>query len=110
MATIQTKSLNLVLMSREEVLAMVAAMTPEVRAEVSPVWLARVQASSASDPWTHGFSVVHRGTGAAVGMCGFKGPPADGVVEIAYGIDPDHQGKGYATEAAAALVKFAFES
>ena len=31
----------------------------------------------------------------------------EGVVEIAYGIDPDHQGRGYATEAAAALVEFA---
>src|SRR6476646_6280781 len=110
MAPIQTKSLNLVLMSRDEVLAMIAASTPEMRGEVSPDWLARVQASIAADPWTHGFPVVHRGTGAAVGMCGFKGPPADGVVEIAYGIDPDHEGKGYATEAAAALVTFAFKS
>ena len=29
-------------------------------------------------------------------------------MEIAYGIDPAHQGKGYATEAAEALVLFAF--
>jgi RimJ/RimL family protein N-acetyltransferase len=29
-------------------------------------------------------------------------------VEISYGIDPDHRGKGYATEAAAALVSYAF--
>lgn len=41
----------------------------------------------------------------------FKGPPdADGMVEIAYGIVPAYQGQGYATEAAAALVAFAFES
>ena len=54
---------------------------------------------------------MHRGSAAAVGRCGFKGPPAaDGIVEIAYGIDPDHQGKGYATEAAEALVIFAFVS
>jgi RimJ/RimL family protein N-acetyltransferase len=32
------------------------------------------------------------------------------MVEIAYGIDPEHQGKGYATEAAAALVKFALDN
>jgi RimJ/RimL family protein N-acetyltransferase len=43
-----------------------------------------------------------------VGTCGFKGPPADGVVEIAYGIDPEHQRKGYATEVARALVDYAF--
>jgi RimJ/RimL family protein N-acetyltransferase len=29
-------------------------------------------------------------------------------VEIAYGIAPEHQGKGYATEAAAALTDYAF--
>jgi len=43
-----------------------------------------------------------------IGMCGFTGPPdANGVVELAYGIAPSYQGKGYATEAAAALVGFA---
>ena len=104
----QTKNLNLVSLQREEVLAMVDAMIPEEKAHVSADWLARVHASAAADPWTHGFSLVHRETGTAVGTCGFKGPPADGVVEIAYGVDPDHQGKGYATEAAEALVRFAF--
>ena len=34
----------------------------------------------------------------------------DGTVEIAYCVDPDYQGKGYATEAAEALVAFAFGS
>src|SRR5205085_4024880 len=43
--------------------------------------------------------------------CAFKGPPgADGAVEIAYGVAPEHQGKGYATEAAEALVNYAFGS
>jgi RimJ/RimL family protein N-acetyltransferase len=52
--------------------------------------------------------LVHQGSGAEVGRCGFKGPPAaDGVVEIAYGVSPEHEGKGYATEAAAALVSYA---
>lgn len=40
-----------------------------------------------------------------------KGPPDQGgVVEIAYGVDPEYQGRGYATEAARALVNFAFRS
>ena len=53
--------------------------------------------------------MVHRPSGATVGFCGFKGPPgADGMVEIAYGVVPEHQGKGYATEAAEALVNYAF--
>ncbi|MEY2854243.1 MAG: hypothetical protein RL030_1375 [Pseudomonadota bacterium] len=51
-----------------------------------------------------------RENGLSVGACMFKGPPADGVVEIAYGIDPDQQGKGYATEAAQALFAYALAS
>jgi RimJ/RimL family protein N-acetyltransferase len=87
---------------------MVEAMSPADKAQVSAHWLARVHASTPVDPWTLGFSLVHRETDIAIGTCGFKGPPtADGVVEIAYGVDPDHQGKGYATEAAEALVDFA---
>lgn len=106
-----TERLQLVLMRREQILAMVAAMEPNVRAEVSPVWLARVEASTTPDPWTHGFAVVHRDGGVTIGQCAFKGPPdADGAVEIAYGIDPAHRGNGYATEVAEALVDFAFDS
>jgi ribosomal-protein-alanine N-acetyltransferase len=107
----QTKSLNLIQLKREEVLTMVAAMSPAEKAQLSADWLGRLYASTTADPWTHGFSLVHRGTGLAIGRCGFKGPPAaDGAVEIAYGVDPHHQGKGYATEAAEALVIFAFGS
>jgi RimJ/RimL family protein N-acetyltransferase len=82
-----------------------------VSAEVSPAWLAALRAASAPDLWRHGFFVVHRETGTVIGSAGFKGPPdADGSVEIAYGIVPGFEGKGYATEAAAALVAFAFAS
>lgn len=107
----QTKSLNLIPQKLEDVLAMVEAMSPAEKAQLSADWLARLHASTSADPWTHGFSLVERGTGIAIGKCGFKGPPAaDGVVEIAYAVDPDHRGKGYATEAAEALVNYAFGS
>lgn len=50
-------------------------------------------------------TVVDRGVAASFG---FKSPPdADGVVEIAYGIVPNQQGAGLATETATALVSFA---
>jgi RimJ/RimL family protein N-acetyltransferase len=68
-----------------------------------------LDASSLTDPWIHGFSLVCRTSGSGIGRCGFKGPPdAEGVVEIAYGVNPEHEGKGYATEAAAALTSYAF--
>jgi len=79
--------------------------------DVSPNWLAALRNSSGPDPWRHGFFVVHRDGGSAIGSAGFKGPPdSTGTVEIAYGIVPSFEGKGYATEAAAALVDFAFAS
>jgi [ribosomal protein S5]-alanine N-acetyltransferase len=79
-----------------------------VSGDVSPVWLERLRAATAADVWEHGFGVVHRDDGLVIGNCGFKGPPdGDGVVEIAYGIVPAYEGRGYATEAAAAQVAFA---
>ena len=77
--------------------------------DVSPDWLEQLRASQGVDPWLHGFAVVHRDEGLIIGSAGFKGPPdEEGAVEIAYGIAPAYEGRGYATEAAAALVGFAF--
>jgi RimJ/RimL family protein N-acetyltransferase len=107
---IQTKNLRLVAQTRDDVRAYIEQMPPNDRAEVSPTWLAMLDESSFCDPWIHGFALVHRDSGSVVGKCGFKGPPdTDGVVEIAYGVNPEHQGKGYATEAAAALVSLALD-
>lgn len=79
--------------------------------EVSPAFLARLRAAKGTNPWHQGFAVVHRESRSVIGNAGFKGPPdGDGVVEIAYGIVPGYEGRGYATEAAAALVSFASES
>ena len=78
--------------------------------DVSPAWLARLRASTEADPWLHGFAVVHPERRCVIGNLGFKGPPdGDGVVELAYGIAPGFQGRGYATEAARAAVAFAFD-
>jgi len=108
---LSTERLRLVAATPAEVLARIEAMTPAERAEVSPDWLTRARAASAADPWLFGFSALDRDSGAVIGGGGFKGAPdAEGVVEIAYGIDPAHQGRGYATEAAKALVAFAFGS
>ena len=107
----QTKNLKLVPQTLEEVHATIEAMTPAEKAELSADWLALLHASTSADPWTYGYSLVLRDSDTVVGRAGFKGPPAaDGVVEIAYGLSPDYQGKGYATEAAEALTAYAFSS
>jgi ribosomal-protein-alanine N-acetyltransferase len=79
--------------------------------DVSPEWLTALREASEPDPWRLGFRVVDRETRAVIGSAGFKGPPdAAGMVEIAYGIAPQYEGRGYATEAATALIAFAFDS
>lgn len=109
--SLQTENLRLVAPTWEEVRAQVDAMDAAQRAALSPEWLARVQAAHGAEVWTLGFTLVHRATETVVGQCAFKGPPtADKIVEIAYMVAPEHQGKGYATEAAMALVAFAFAS
>lgn len=80
-----------------------------VSGEVSPVWIEQLRRSRAADPWVHGFGLVEKRSGKLVGTAGFKGPPDEhGVVEIAYAVVPSCRGRGYATEAAAVLVEWAF--
>jgi RimJ/RimL family protein N-acetyltransferase len=82
-----------------------------VSGEVSAEFLASLSALEGPDPWHLGFAVVHPASRSVIGSGGFKGPPdADGMVEIAYGIVPEHEGRGYATEVARALVGYAYES
>lgn len=79
--------------------------------QVSPQWLAELRNGRGPDPWRYGFFVHHRESQAVIGAAGFTGPPdTSGTVEIAYGIVPSFEGKGYATEVAAALVEFASSS
>ena len=51
--------------------------------------------------------VVERATGLVVGGVGLFGPPEDGRVEFGYGIVESRRGRGYAMEAARALVQAA---
>lgn len=108
---IPTACLDLVLQTPEEVLAWIESLPPNDRAEVSPEWIARVRSTPAGDPWALSYTVVERATGEPVGGAAFKGPPdSEGAVEVAYGIDPPHRGRGFASEAAGGLVQFAFAS
>ncbi len=51
-------------------------------------------------PWI----AIAREERAVVGSAGFVGRPKDGELELGYGIVEEHRSRGYATEAAAALV------
>jgi RimJ/RimL family protein N-acetyltransferase len=76
--------------------------------DVSPQWLEQLRNARGADPWTLGFAVLNPAIGQVIGTAGFKGPPdAEGMVEVAYGIVPAWQGKGYATAALGKLIAFA---
>ena len=56
-----------------------------------------------------GYFFIHPGESNLVGNGGFAGgPDGSGAVEIGYEVAPEHQGRGFATEAARALIGHAF--
>jgi [ribosomal protein S5]-alanine N-acetyltransferase len=66
--------------------------------------------SAAPDVWRFGFAAILEETNEWIGCAGYKGAPdANGVVEIAYGVAPDHEGRGLATEIAQGLVDYALQ-
>ncbi len=90
---------------------MIDSMPVEARAQLSDAWLRLVDEDDSSNPWIHGFKMLRTADGVPVGNCGFKGPPGtDGSVEIAYSVETEYQNLGYASEAASAVVTFAFDS
>jgi ribosomal-protein-alanine N-acetyltransferase len=104
-----TATLKLSPRTRDEVRANINAMDATTRAQISADWWAKFEQSALEDPWIHGFTLLLSDR-TDVGLGSFKGPPAEGEVEIAYAILPQHQGKGYATAAARAMVEYAFRS
>ncbi len=71
--------------------------------------LERVRADPDHRDWC-GRLMIRLADGAVVGRCGFHGPPwAVGRAEIGYTVLPPYRGQGLATEAAAALVAWAWE-
>jgi RimJ/RimL family protein N-acetyltransferase len=121
---LETARLRLLPFSPEHLLALIEGVAPfearfglpaaaglhefMVSGEVSPTYLEKLRKARSADVWVHGFGVVHREDKCVIGSAAFKGPPdSNGIVEIAYGIVPGYEGRGYATEVAEALVAFA---
>jgi ribosomal-protein-alanine N-acetyltransferase len=74
----------------------------------SPDYLASLRDALEPDEWKFGYAIIERESRMVVGLCGFAAAPdTNGAVEIAYGIAPSFQGRGYATEAAQGLIEIA---
>jgi RimJ/RimL family protein N-acetyltransferase len=86
---------------------------PEILAGAVPIFEARLESEpDLSQGWLAWYMILKddRGSGPVlIGNCGFKGPPdSDGLVEISYSVLTAYQNRGYASEAVAGLVAWAF--
>jgi ribosomal-protein-alanine N-acetyltransferase len=75
--------------------------------ERARLWLERVGASYAGrgyGPW----AVVEKATGEVVGSCGFSYLPAHSEIDLGYVFAREHWGRGFATEAARAVLRDGF--
>jgi len=86
-----------------------AIMTDRLRRAIGMKIDKMESADGVDHPWFTYWLVAVREDGFGAGMIGFKGIPNEaGEVEIGYGIDAGYQGMGYTTEAAKALIEWAF--
>jgi RimJ/RimL family protein N-acetyltransferase len=80
---------------------------PEAAAGLA-LHLAELERDAREVPWRIRLIVVD---GRVAGSINLKGPPGDrGDVEIGWGLIPEAQGRGLATEAARAVIEWAFAS
>lgn len=96
----------------EEVLA--AKLAPDWPPEHHDVdmlrfWRGALLQPGAGGWWLHYALLTDTSGPTLIGSVGYKGPPADGVVEIGYSIVPSCQRQGLATEASRRLIETAWE-
>ncbi|MEO6457106.1 MAG: GNAT family N-acetyltransferase [Chloroflexia bacterium] len=77
-------------------------------AEIMPMIVEGRRKDPSSAEWIR--MIVHTADHIIIGDIGFIEPPdTEGNVEFGYSIVPEYRGKGYATEAARAIIEWAFE-
>ena len=82
---------------------------PPLTEELLPMVRERLQADPSQEGWWT-WAVIRKDRQEAVGSVGFGGgPDAEGAVMVGYATYPNVEGRGYATEAAGALVTWALD-
>ena len=97
-------SISLIPLDRDGTPRGYAGSLPEATTEVLQATAALYERVGFEEPWVGYLAVAG---GRPVGTCGFKSPPRDGRVEIAYFTFPEWEGRGCASAMAAALVDVA---
>jgi [ribosomal protein S5]-alanine N-acetyltransferase len=96
--------LELIAITESGALAKPFPSTPEVAAEVVQAMTQLYRAVGYEPPWI-GYLAIENGE--YVGICGFKSPPQDNRVEIAYFTFPEYESRGIATRMASDLIRMA---
>ncbi len=81
-------------------------LTPQVATEVVEATTQLYRAVGYEPPWI-GYLAVENGT--CVGTCGFKSPPQNNRVEIAYFTFPEYESRGIATRMGSELIRLALD-
>lgn len=96
--------MELIAITENGELAKPVPSTPQVAAEVVEAMTQLYRAVGYEPPWT-GYLAVENGI--CVGTCGFKSPPQNNRVEIAYFTFPEYESRGIATRMASELIRVA---
>ena len=105
---IETKRLKIYMASKEQMEAFIAIQSDDVLKAAYTEMLEGAINHPNQWEW-YAIWMIELWDGTHIGDLCFKGITKEGNTEIGYGIEEDHQGRGYATEAVSALVDWAFE-
>ena len=98
--------MELIAITESGELAKPVPSTPPVAAEIVVATTHLYRVVGYEPPWI-GYLAIEDGT--CVGTCGFKSPPQNNRVEIAYFTLPGHESRGVATRMAAELIRLALD-
>lgn len=98
--------MELIAITEDGQLARPVSFTSQTAAEIVEAATQLYRAVGYEPPWI-GYLTVEKD--ACVGFCGFKSPPQNNRVEIAYFTFPEYESRGVATRMAAELIRLALE-
>lgn len=105
---LKTKRLLLRPMSNEEIQKMIeTAPDEEIKKEYQEM-LSGCEADPENRIWYAPWKMTLKNEDTYIGDLGFKGPPVEKTVEIGYGVGKEYEGNGYTTEAAEAMIQWAY--
>ena len=98
--------MELIAVTENGELAKLVSSTPQIAAEILGATTQLYRAVGYEPPWI-GYLAIEEDT--CVGFCGFKSPPQNNRVEIAYFTLPEYESRGVATRMASELIRLALE-